>query len=559
MNTLSFNHSRPPVSQSADLLVMMIIICMAVIAFVGTAIINNRYLERIPHVQDSVNYWFQAQLYGMGRTWIEAPENVEYFASEHIVVQNNRWYCHYPFLVPLLFMIGMKFGYIWLVNPLIAALSVLLIGRICVEHFSRQSAVWAAVFLVSSPFFLVMSASFMSHPLGLLLTAACIYAGLRQLKNPSTGNAILLGAAIGLLFNTRPLTSFAVSLPIISFHIRNRDRFNGKVLRHLFIMGFIALIGVGLFLLYSSHLSGKTLQFATHTAVNDVKGPTSIKIVNRFFNSFAAAGVGKTGHTPERGLGCTKALIELLHTFAMNWPGWLNFSFFLIPLIPWRRREEDLFLYWTFLSIPLWYSLYWRSAIMYGPRYIYEVMPMVVILSARGMDVCMDAAGWIHRNSPMRHWKTLTVARSATAICLWVFTGWLVYTDVDQYVISDYYDMKKFPVVSLVPMRLSAMNGFNGVRRSIQDQVEKWNVTDAVVFVEDRRWQGFGSVSSFNHPRMDTDVVYARDKGQAGYPLILKMFPGKKAYWIAYPRAQLHTLEYNPDTDQYVKTMLKEQ
>ncbi len=522
----------------------------------GTALINTRYLERIPHVQDSVNYWFQAQLFSMGRTWIEAPENVESFASEHIIVQNRRWYCHYPFLVPLLFMVGMKMGAIWLINPLIAALSVLLVFQLCMKHFSWRVAVWSAIFMVSSPFFLVMSSSFMSHPLGFLLTAACLYYFLQQLQNPTVRNAVMLGISIGLLFNTRPLTAFAVGLPIISFHIRNRINFKGRMLFHLSIMSAIALIGVALFFLYSSHLSGKTLQFATHTAVNDTKGPTSIKIVNRFVNSFAAAGVGRSGHTPERGIGCTKALLELLHTYAMNWPRWFNFSFFLIPLILWKRLEKDLFLYWTFFSIPLWYSLYWRSAIMYGPRYIYEVMPIVIILSARGMDVCLEAAGWIHRNSFMNSWNTLKASRFIASTFLWIFTGWLVFTNVNQFIITDYYDMKENPIVSLVPMRLSSMKNFNGVNRSIQNEVDKWKISDAVVFVDDRRWQGFGSVSCFNHPSLDTDVVFARDKGPENYKVVMEMFPGKSAYWTSYPKSQLHRLVPDTGSGQYNKIML---
>ena len=547
-----------PGSQTGKALLYVVALGLALIAFTGTAIINTRYLERIPHVQDSVNYWFQAQLFGIGRAWIDAPENVEYFSSEHLVIQNNRWYCHYPFLVPLIFMIGMKVGFIWLVNPLIAALSVLLIFYLCIEHYNWRVALWASIFLVSSPFFLVMSSSFMSHPLALLMTAACLLFMLRQLRKPGAWNAALLGISVGLLFNTRPLTAFAVSLPAISFHIRNRQIFKGRVIRHLALFGICSMIGVGIFFAYSSNLSGKTLQFATHTAVSDVRGPSEIRIVNRFINSFAAAGVGRSGHSPEKALGCTKALLELLHTYALNWPDWFNFSLFLIPLIPWWRSENDRYLYWSFLSIPLWYSLYWRSAIMYGPRYIYEVMPMVVILSARGMDLCLETAEWVYRNTRMRQWNTLAPARNTAAVFLWVFTGWLVWTNVDQFVISDRYDLKEKPVVSLVPMRLSAMKGFNGVRRSIQDEVEKWKISDAVVFVEDKRWQGFGSVATFNHPLLDTDVVFARDKGPASYPLILEMFPGKAAYWTTYPKAQMHKLVFDPGTGEYKKIMLKD-
>lgn len=530
---------------------------LAVAALWGAAKINTDYLERIPHVQDSVNYWFQAQLFSMGRTYLEAPANVKSFSSEHIIVKNDRWYCHYPFLVPFLFMIGMKSGIIWLINPLIAALSVLLIYKIGVESYNRRTGLWAAVFLMSSPFFMVMSASFMSHPLGLFLTGSALLFFIRQLKRPSLKNAALTGLSLGLLFNTRPLTAFALTLPIVSFHLRNRSHFNKNLYRNLGVLFLVLSLWVGVFFTYSSHLSGKTLQFATHTTILDSQGPTSIKLLNRFINSFSAAGVGRSGHTPERGLGTTRALLELLHTYTFNWPGWFNFSFFLIPLIPVKRKEHDRFFYWAFASVPLLYSLYWRSAIMYGPRYIYEVLPMVVILSARGMDVCADSAEWVHRNTFLHSWKTLEFARGTALLCLYILSGWLIFTNVDQFYIKNTYDMNEKPVVSLVPMNASAMGNFNGICRSIHDAVEQQGITNAVVFVNDRRWQGFGSVSTFNHPLLNTDVVYARDLGDDSIKAVMDMFPDRSAYWTGYPRVLLHELVFNENSDSFDKKTLE--
>ncbi|HPQ40390.1 MAG TPA: glycosyltransferase family 39 protein, partial [bacterium] len=247
---------------------------IALTALWGAAHINVHYLEKIPHVQDSVNYLFQAQLFDMGKITIEAPPLVNSFASEHIIVQNNRWYCHYPFLVPLLFMIGMQFGATHLVNPIFAMLSVLLVYKIGKDNYSPWAGLWAAVFLASSPFFMVMSASFMSHPTGLLLTTVAIFLFLKILKTQNLRDSILLGLTIGLLFNTRPLTAFAISLPIFSFYLRNRGKFRKRLIRHLAVWILCTMIGVGGFFAYSSMLSGKALQFATHTRVSDTQGPS---------------------------------------------------------------------------------------------------------------------------------------------------------------------------------------------------------------------------------------------------------------------------------------------
>lgn len=531
-------------------------ILLALTTLWGAAKINIDYLESIPHVQDSVNTWFQARLFAMGRTYMDAPDNVKSFSSELMVVKDGRWYCHYPFLHPFVTMIGMKIGAAWLINPLIAALSVLLIYTIGADCYNRRVGLWAAIFLVSSPFFMVMSASYMSHPLGLLLTACSLLFFTRQLKTPSVKNTVLIGLSLGLLFNTRPLTAFALGLSLFSFHIRNKDVFNKKSLRYLLAFIGAVLIGVIAFFLYSSHLSGKTLQFATQTQVSESTGPTSIKILNRFFNSFSALGVSRSGHTAARGLGTTRALLELLHTYALNWPSWFNFSLFLIPLIPIKRKEFDQLFYWTFVSIPFLYAFYWRSAIMYGPRYIYEVMPMVVLLSARGLDVCIESAEWVHKNSFMRTWNTLPFARAIAATCLYIFTAYLITTNINQFYINDVYDYKVQPIVSLVPMKVSALKSFNGVNRSVQDTVENLGITDAVVFIQDRRWQGFGSVASFNHPLFNTDIIYARDLGDDSLKAVLEMYPDKSAYWTRYPKVKFHALFYDESNDIIVKIPL---
>ncbi len=532
-------------------------ILLAVITVLGAAFINTEYLERMPHVQDSVNYLFQAQIFSMGRLYMDAPEHAEYFASELQVVKNNRWYSHYPFFVPLLFMIGMNLGITWLVNPIIAGFSVLLIYKIGKDSFNRMTGLWAAILLVSSPFFMVMSASFMAHPTGLFLTAATLWFFIRQQKAVTMTNTILLGLSLGLLLNTRPLTAFALALPVTGFYIRNRALFSKRVLRHIMIFFLVLVVCAGMFMTYSSLLSGRSFQFVTHTTVSETRGPSTIPLVNRFINSLSTIGVGRQGHTPAIGLGTTRALLELLHTYSLNWPGWFNLSFFLIPLIYWKKTEHDRFFYWTFISIPMLYALYWRSAIMYGPRYIYEVMPMIVLLSARGLDVCADAAEWLYRNSPMTRWNTLSVAKPVSLSILYLFTGWLIYTNIDQFYISNTYNLRKNPIVALVPMRLEEVRYFNAIRRSIQDAVEKHNITNAVVFVNDARWQGFGSVASFNHPKLNTDVVYARDPGEDKYQTILDMFPGKTGYWTLYRGVKLHRLVYSEEDDGFEKVPLE--
>ncbi|HPQ40421.1 MAG TPA: hypothetical protein PLV45_08605, partial [bacterium] len=121
----------------------------------------------------------------------------------------------------------------------------------------------------------------------------------------------------------------------------------------------------------------------------------------------------------------------------------------------------------------------------------------------------------------------------------------LVFSNINQFFIESSYSRQSGPPVSLVPMKLTAMKNFNGVGRRIPDVVEEFGISNAVVFVQDHRWQGFGSVSSFNRPTLDTPVVYAKDLGAEINEQVMKAFPDREYYWTAYPRVQLHRLEWD--------------
>ncbi|MBN1551894.1 glycosyltransferase family 39 protein, partial [bacterium] len=234
----------------------LIPLAFAVSAFTASAVINTKYLENKPHVQDSVNSLFQATLFSHGRLYADTPKLPEFFAQELIVYRDGRWHSHYPFVFPFLLMFGVFAGKPWLVNPLLSALAMIVIYITGRRMFNFRVALWASVFLISSPFFICMSASMMSHPAGLLLTLCTLLFCLKTLEKPSFHNTSVSALFCGLLLNTRPLTALAMYLSVSAIFLFVFKPSKSRFWKHVVLFTLIVALFAGLFLFYNYLLSG---------------------------------------------------------------------------------------------------------------------------------------------------------------------------------------------------------------------------------------------------------------------------------------------------------------
>ena len=91
------------------------------IGFVVLALVANAYvayflLERLPHVQDSVAYLFQAKLFASGRLWAPLPDNVIFFRHEFVVEHAGKWFSKHPPGHSALLAIGQLLNAPWIVK-----------------------------------------------------------------------------------------------------------------------------------------------------------------------------------------------------------------------------------------------------------------------------------------------------------------------------------------------------------------------------------------------------------------------------------------------------------
>jgi hypothetical protein len=83
-----------------------------------------------------------------------------------------------------------------------------------------------------------------------------------------------------------------------------------------------------------------------------------------------------------------------------------------------------------------------------------------------------------------------------------------------------------------LPVQLPLLRGYNYVSRVSLEAVERAGVHHALVFVDTGgryEWWNYGMLFSANSPRLDTDVLYARDLGVENERL-MRLYPDRHFY-----------------------------
>ncbi len=237
----------------------------AVLAMIA---INRFILLDFPNSGDENAYLYQAATFAAGRLWNQAPAAPEFFTLNYIVFDGERAFSSFPVGWPLALGGAMALGVpVWLVNPVLGAVTMALTARLGTLLYSRRVGVIAAAIVAVSPFFLFNGASYFSHMFcgGLLLGAACLAA--RDNRTP-VWVPIGIGLLVGWAILARYLTGVVLAIPIILFLIRPQTGVTGAS-RVRWIARALALVAAGglpwvvLLAWYNHTMTGNPWQLTT--------------------------------------------------------------------------------------------------------------------------------------------------------------------------------------------------------------------------------------------------------------------------------------------------------
>ncbi len=462
--------------------------CLGV--FIAAGLIAQTVLEQVPHLEDEVAYLFQAQVFAAGRLDTPAPLQSNCFFAPFVLDHQGRRFGKYPPGWPALLAIGVRLGQTWWINAGGAALAVALTFRLGSELSNRHTAALAAWLAASSPFVLILAASLMSHTWCMALLTAFVWSFRRSVIDSTRPLrwAFAAGTLLGMAFAIRPYTALAVGFPAMLYTLWRIRRWQAHW-RHAWTLtvGFVA--PALLVPLFNAIWTGDPLL-----------SPYVL------FWPYDRVGFGP-GHGPQPegntlwiGLGEAVWVTGRLANWLHGWPA-LSLSFVILGFLFKPRRFWDLYLAGTALSLILAYVAYWTNGNVYGPRYTHEVVALLTILSANGIE---RVEAYLRTRRPRAQPAFYGLLATLTAIALFIYLPW----------------------------QLHAYRGLYGITAQPQKIVAQADLHNALVIVHTGgSWKEYAPLFALNSPTLDGDIVFASECGPF-IPSLIAQFSDRQVYYF---------------------------
>ena len=358
--------------------------------------------SRHPTSSDEIAQLWHAKILLTGRLSLPADPNPEFFAIDN-VVDHGKWYSQFPIGGPVVMALAMMLRATWLLNPVLAGLTVVNVYRFASRAYGQDVGRLAALLSAMCPYLLIMSGSYMNHTMVVFFTTLA----LAELPVWIDGTArervrasIVIGLSLGVAMTIRPLDAAVASLVFGCLLLQQavvRRRLSSLLITAA--AGALPLAGL---LIANKLTNGDALRFGY-----DIIWGTNHSLG---FHTDPLGGA----HTPARGLKSVMVALLQLNWSLFGWPiaGLVIISAALIA-IKTLDRWEIVLLMWIELHLVA-YSAFWSEGHFLGPRYLFTLVPAFLILAARGIVTGVGRA-------PVRVRRSLLAGLGAAMLGAWVF------------------------------------------------------------------------------------------------------------------------------------------
>ncbi len=468
------------------------------------ATLNLLAYENHPHIADEVVYLFHAKYFAQGLLTLPLPPVLEAFNMDLMMYQDDRWYCPVVPGWPALLAIGSYFGVPWLVNPLLAGISVMLAYMVLREIFNKGLSRLILLLFALSPWQIFLAMSFLTHTASLVTSLLAALAVARMRRCQSFAWALIGGIALGVTSWIRPLEGLAVALllGLWCFGIK------GWPARFKLVSPFVlmSMIFGALMLPYNKLLTGKSTYFP----------------IMAYTDKYYGEGSNSLGFGPEKGLGWGAfdpfpghGLLDVLinnnlNLFSVNIElfGWATGSLFLVValILSGRMRRQDYWMLSVLAMIIGLHCLYWFSGGPdFGARYWYLTVLPWVVLSVRGLLILGP--------------KSLALAKSQTRLVSFVVV------------------LSTMASINYIPWRaIDKYHNYRDMRSDIRRLAAQHNFDSGLILIRGERDPGYMSAAVYNGlvPQPD-DPIYAWDKNPETRAQLLQAFPDRDFWLIDAP------------------------
>ena len=344
--------------------------------------------NRQPQSIDEMAQLWHARMLLAGHLSIPTEPDPAFFSAMNVIDAGGRWYSQFPIGGPLVLAAGLALGAVWLVNPLLIAVTIRNVYRFAQRAYGEAFARGATLLLLAAPFFLFMGASEQNHVPALALATLALaalpaWAGAAS-RRAACVQAAVIGAALGAMATVRPLDALAVAVACglyqMSVLLRAKQRWP-----EIAVQCAAGIVPVALLLWVNAHTTGAPLRFGYEVMWGANHGL-----------GFHASPFGDA-HTPRRALVLASLYLMKLDMYLFEWP----IPALLAPIVAlvWLRRPTpwDAVLAAIILTVLISYALYWHNGHFLGPRFLYTAVPAFVLLAARAPGAIAARRGSVGR------------------------------------------------------------------------------------------------------------------------------------------------------------------
>lgn len=485
-----------------------IALLLSVLAAVLSAVVGARVYENIPHLEDEIAYVWQARLAAENKLSLPSPEHADSFLVPFVVDYQGQRFGKYPPGWPVVLSLGVRAGARAWVNPLLAGLAIWLIYLLGKKVFGATVGLLGAGLAAVSPFFLVNTGSLLSHPLGLVLTTTFalfwldLFAGHRaQLSQRYFWLKLVTTALVfGVLALSRPFSALAISLPFAIHGIILLIRGDARTRLAVLAFGVLAFLVSSLVLVWQYAVTG-----------DPRLNPYTLWWEYDRIGFGPGVGLLKNGHTLRQGWINTKFNLRV---GVSDLFGWVRYSWIFLPfgVLALRRNWRGWLVASIFPVLLVFHLAYWVGAWLFGPRYYFEGLQSLVIISALGIAWL---AGW--PTKPGEPFPKYTGRKRLRPLAVTGITAMLVSLNLIFY----------------LPLRLNMMHNLYGISRADQQPFlaeGTQQYTPALIIVHTPRWMPYGALLDLENPELTTPFIFAIGAGPVRDSQLAEDFSDRKLF-----------------------------
>ena len=487
----------------------------------GSWFVATVLFDRAPHILDAVSYLFQAKTFASGALWAPPPLVNDAFPIPFSTVYHERWFVQYPPGTALTLLPGILAGVPWLVHPLMAAGAVVLVALTVRRQYGPGTALLVVLLMVTSPFVLLTAGSFLSHIPALFFAMVALYAATRYGERPGVQWAALAAGGLGLALLTREMVAvlFGVMVVVAGATHAGPERGRAMLLDGM-AAGAVFLAAVAAFLGYNAAVTGEPFVLPR-------------LLVNGADRWGFGPGIGfYTEHTVASGLVNSEEQLVSLGFSLAGWPFGFSLALPLLPLLLRRASSWDVAHGGLVAFYVVAYAAYFYHGITFGPRYYFEAVPSLLILTVRGFAALTDTvSGWLASLGYRQPWWR---ARQAAGLLLGVLMA--------------------CNAVYFLPRQATLYAGFTGlpgggpvldenIGRDLSGRVSR--LENALV-ITDEWWFHMMYYAALNCPRLDCPTVFAHAPDEQARELLIRMYADRQVYTVEDRRGVLTIVPARP-------------